>query len=145
MQWKSLPLKKLRIMNFFSRFKSARDIAKDAIVEIPWHVLSTMETLDKIVEKSKETPVLIFKHSTRCGISRAVLRIFERNYKIDEGDLKLYFLDLLQNRDISNEIAARFKVHHESPQIVIIKDGKSIYNASHHSIDAEKVAKIIAA
>lgn len=130
-------------MNFFSRLKSARDIAKEAIVEIPWHVLSSEEMLDTVVEESEKTPVLIFKHSTRCGISRAVLKIFERNYKLKESQLKLYFLDLLQNRSISNEIAQRFNVQHESPQILIIKNGTSVYNASHHSIDAAEVAKIV--
>ncbi|HZW78566.1 MAG TPA: bacillithiol system redox-active protein YtxJ [Flavobacteriaceae bacterium] len=130
-------------MSFFSKFKSARDIAKEAIVEIPWHIISDERMLDEIIEESEKVPVLIFKHSTRCGISRAVLKIFERNYKLNEDQLKLYFLDLLQYRDISNRIASRFGVQHESPQILIIKGGKSIYDTSHHSIDADEVAKIV--
>lgn len=130
-------------MSFFSKFKSARDIAKEAIVEIPWHIISDERMLDEIIEESEKVPVLIFKHSTRCGISRAVLKIFERNYKLNEDQLKLYFLDLLQYRDISNRIAGRFGVQHESPQILIIKGGKSIYDTSHHSIDADEVAKIV--
>jgi bacillithiol system protein YtxJ len=87
--------------------------------------------------------VAIFKHSTRCGISRAVLKMFEKNYSLNDEQLKLYFLDLLQNRAISNEIAARFKVQHESPQIIVIKDGVVVHHDSHHSIEAEHLQKFI--
>lgn len=89
-------------------FKSPRDIAKEEIVEVPWHVLAQMDQLDALVEESKNKPVAIFKHSTRCGISRGVLKMFERNYTLNDEQLKLYFLDLLKNREISNEIASRF-------------------------------------
>lgn len=123
-------------MGFFDKFKSAPDLAKEEIVETPWHVLGKMEQLDELVEQSKTKPVAIFKHSTRCGISRGVLKMFEKNYKLNDDQLKLYFLDLLQNRDISNEIAARFKVPHESPQMIVIKNGIVVHNDSHHSIEA---------
>lgn len=130
-------------MGFFDKFKSPRDIAKEAIVEVPWHVLGEMDQLDTIVEESKSRPVAIFKHSTRCGISRGVLKIFERNYNLTDDKLKLYFLDLLSNRDISNEIAARFKVHHESPQIIVVKDGQVVHHDSHHSIEAADLEKFV--
>ena len=108
-------------MGFLDLFKKTeRDIAKEEIVETPWHVLSTLDQLDEIVKESKSQPVAIFKHSTRCGISRMVLKQFESNYDLNDKQLKLYFLDLLQNRDISNEIAARFKVPHESPQMICL-------------------------
>ncbi|PVW13533.1 bacillithiol system redox-active protein YtxJ [Marixanthomonas spongiae] len=123
--------------------KSERDIAKEEIVEIPWHMLSKMEQLDEIVEESKKQAVAIFKHSTRCGISRMVLKQFEKEYDLNENQLKLYFLDLLQNRDISTEIANRFKVHHESPQLIVLKGGKVVYHDSHQGIDANHLKTLV--
>ena len=130
-------------MGFLDLFKKTeRDIAKEEIVETPWHVLSTTEQLEEIIEESKNKPVAVFKHSTRCGISRMVLKQFEKNYDLDDNQLKLYFLDLLQNRDISNEIAARFKVHHESPQMIVLKDGEVIHHDSHQGIDANHLKSL---
>jgi bacillithiol system protein YtxJ len=130
-------------MGFFDKFKSPRDLAKEEIVEVPWHVLGTMEQLDELVEESKIKPVAIFKHSTRCGISRGVLKLFEKNYKLTDEQLKLYYLDLLQNREISNEIAMRFKVHHESPQMLVIKNGEVVHHDSHHAIEASHLERYI--
>lgn len=130
-------------MGFFDKLKSQREIVKEEIVEVPWNMLNSIEQLDTIVEESKEKPVAIFKHSTKCGISRGVLKIFERNYSLPENQVKLYFLDLLQHRDISNEIASRFKVQHESPQMIIIKDGVVVSHDSHHSIEPASLNKFI--
>lgn len=130
-------------MGFFDKFKSTRDIAKEEIIEVPWHILGKMEQLDEIMEESKTRPVAIFKHSTRCGISRGVLKMFEKNYTLSDNQVMLCFLDLIQNRDISNEIAARFKVHHESPQFIVIKNGVVVHHDSHHSIEAAHLEKFI--
>ncbi|PHR12276.1 MAG: cytosolic protein [Aequorivita sp.] len=130
-------------MGFFDKFKSQREIAKEELVEVPWHVLGSVDQLDEIVEQSKNKPVAIFKHSTRCGISRGVLKLFEKNYNLTDEQLKLYYLDLLQNRDISNEIAARFKVQHESPQMIVIKNGAVVHHDSHHSIEASHLERYI--
>jgi bacillithiol system protein YtxJ len=124
-------------------FKSPRDITKEEIVEVPWHLLAQMDQLDALVEESKNKPVAIFKHSTRCGISRGVLKMFERNYTLNDDQLNLYFLDLLQNREISNEIAARFGIQHESPQLLVIKDGKVVHHHSHHAIDAAHLTQFV--
>ncbi len=130
-------------MGFLDIFKTPRDIVKENMVEIPWHVLGQMEQLDQIAEESKSQPVAIFKHSTRCGISRGVLKLFEKDYNLTNDQLKLYFLDLLAHRDISNEIAARFKVQHESPQLIVIKDGVVVHRDSHHSIQAGHLEKFL--
>lgn len=130
-------------MGLFDIFKAPRDIAKEEIVEIPWHVLAKMDQLDEIVEQSKTMPVAIFKHSTRCGISRGVLKLLEKNYNLTDEQLKLYYLDLLQHRDISNEIAARFKVQHESPQMIVIKNGVVVHHDSHHAIEASHLEKFV--
>ncbi len=102
-----------------------------------WNALTQIAQLDEIVEESASTPVVIFKHSTRCSISRMALKNFEREYNLDESEVAPYFLDLLQHRDISNEIAQKFQVIHQSPQLILIKNGKSVYDVSHSEIDAE--------
>ena len=106
-----------------------------------WNDLTELKQLDTIVKESAETPILIFKHSTRCPVSRMALRNFGQEYDIEEGKLKLYYLDLLEHRDISNEIATRFSVYHQSPQVILIKDGKAVFDSSHHEIDATTVQK----
>ncbi len=128
-------------MGFFDKFKSERDIAKEEISKVPWQQLTEMQTLDEITARSKEKPVAILKHSTRCGISRMVLRQFEQEYDLKEGEVELYFLDLLSYRDISNKIASKFNVPHESPQLIIIRDGKAVYTASHNEISANSLKK----
>lgn len=102
-----------------------------------WNALTDLKQLDAIVDESAEKPVVIFKHSTRCSISRMALKNFEREYNLGESDVAPYFLDLLEHRDISNEIAQKFQVIHQSPQLLLIKNGKSVYDASHSEIDAE--------
>lgn len=125
-------------------FKSSQDISKEGIVEVPWHPLTRLEQLDEIVKLSEKKTVVIFKHSTRCGISRMVLRSFEKEFEDEpEGAFRLYFLDLLSNRDISDEIAGRFDVRHESPQMLVIKDGKVVHHDSHHSIKAATLAEFV--
>lgn len=101
-----------------------------------WNEIQSSEDLEAAIEASKLGKVVIFKHSTRCMISKTVLRNFERQIESETLDLpKLYYLDLLNHRDISNEIAQKFSVVHQSPQIVVIENGQVIHHASHDNID----------
>lgn len=126
-------------MGLLDMFKSQRDIAKDEIKEVSWIALEREEQLEEISEISKNTPVLIFKHSTTCGISRMSLKQFEKEYDVEKKNMEPYFLDLKKYRSISDAVASRFDVRHESPQVLVIKDGKAVYNESHGSITAEAV------
>src|ERR1700756_2193887 len=100
-----------------------------------WNKLENISQLAFIDEESLNKKVLIFKHSTRCSISSAALNRLERNWKEDNSHkIKPYYLDLLNHRDISNEIAARYKVIHQSPQVLIIYNGNCIYHASQFDI-----------
>lgn len=83
--------------------------------------------------------VLIFKHSTRCGVSRHVLNTLVRNWKLNEKDVPVYFLDLLKYRSLSNRIAEFFKIQHESPQLLFIKNGTCTGNASHNDASIESI------
>jgi len=97
-----------------------------------WINLTTMSELDKIKEDSYQNPQFIFKHSTRCSISKMVLSRFEStNYS---ASLSVYLLDLLNYRDLSNQIADDFNVKHESPQLLVIKNGECYKHSSHTSI-----------
>lgn len=107
-----------------------------SVSKLNWIMLTDLGQLNEIIDSSHEKPVLIFKHSTRCSISRFALKQFENEYDLDDK-ITLYFLDLLNHRDISNEIASRFEVEHQSPQVLLIKEGKCIFNASHSSIDVQ--------
>ena len=96
--------------------------------------LEIMDTLKEIEIKSQLKPVLIFKHSTRCGISSMIWRRFKSAVRQYEGRMDFYYLDLLSFRDISNEIANRYDIAHQSPQLIVIKNGVAVANASHYDI-----------
>jgi len=131
-------------MGFFDKiFNSEKNTNKAEIKTVPWNQLTEMETLDELVEISNNQTVAILKHSTSCGISRMVLRQFEQSYDLKDDQIKLYFLDLLAYRDISNKIASRFNVPHQSPQLLVIVDGKVVFDASHSSIQSEKLNEFV--
>ena len=123
-------------MGVFSNIFSGSENQDNSNMKINWISLQDLGQLNQIMTVSNEKPVVIFKHSTRCSVSRMALKQFENEYSIGDS-VDIYFLDLLEHRAISNEIAARFNVVHQSPQLLLIKDGKSVYNVSHSDIDAE--------
>ncbi|TRW23411.1 bacillithiol system redox-active protein YtxJ [Flavobacterium zepuense] len=126
-------------MSLFSNIFRNSDSKDTPSASIVWNDLTDIQQLDAIATESAETPVIIFKHSTRCSVSRMALKNFEREYAIDIDTAKPYFLDLLEHRDISNEIASRFGVVHQSPQLILIKNGEAVYTTSHSDIDAAEV------
>ena len=105
---------------------------------INWIQLEDLGQINEIITLSEEMPVIIFKHSTRCSISRMALKNFENEYDLGEN-VAAYFLDLISFREVSNEIASRFNVVHQSPQLLLIVGGKSVYDVSHSSIDAQEL------
>jgi bacillithiol system protein YtxJ len=107
--------------------------------KVNWVPLTDLGQLNEISQLSNEKPVVIFKHSTRCSISRMALKQFENEYDLSDIQVTTYFLDLIAFRDISNEIASRFNVVHQSPQLLLIVGGKSVYDVSHSAIDAEEL------
>ncbi|RFZ91871.1 bacillithiol system redox-active protein YtxJ [Mucilaginibacter conchicola] len=107
-----------------------------------WTKLETADQLDNI--KNNQGYSLIFKHSTRCSISMMAKRRFEMDWESLPADMPVYFLDLIQHRDISNKIAQDFLVHHESPQMLVIKDGECILDQSHGSISVDEAMSVMA-
>ena len=110
---------------------------------LPWIPLTTKEQLDTIVERSQTKPQLIFKHSTRCGISRMVINSFKEQYNFTENDFDLYYLDLLSFREVSNEVSYKFQVLHESPQLLVVKNGEVLVHASHGAINGVDLASLV--
>ena len=109
-----------------------------------WNALEELNQLPDLIKESNEKKILIFKHSTRCSISRAALDRLERNWDDTEIDeVKPYFLDLLANRSLSNTIAEQFNVEHQSPQVLIISQGKSVFDRSHFDIDFKNLKSVL--
>ena len=128
-------------MSFFKNMFGTKEENK-SVSKVGWIQLTDLGQLNEIVDSSTDKVVVIFKHSTRCSISRMVLKQFENEFDLQDKVVP-YFLDLLEHRDISNEIATRFEVQHQSPQLIVIKDRKAVYNASHESIDAVKLEQFV--
>jgi bacillithiol system protein YtxJ len=102
-----------------------------------WIHLTDEEQLKQIISKSQLRPQVIFKHSTRCSISAVAL---QRLQKVSQpSDIDFHFLDLLAYRGLSNKIAETFMVNHESPQVLVIRDGSCVFDESHLSISMNEI------
>lgn len=99
-----------------------------------WIRIEGPENIKQAKDESYNRKTIIFKHSTRCGISSRVLSQFEKEIAAQQPNVGLYYLDLLAYRDLSNSIATEFGITHQSPQILVLENGKIIHHASHSSI-----------
>lgn len=105
-----------------------------------WNKLTNAAQIQEIKALSVTKPVLIFKHSTRCSVSSMSLDRLMRNWKTaDEDKVVPYFLDLIANRSLSNQIEEEFNIPHESPQVILIKNGQSVYDTSHYGISYPEI------
>ena len=107
-----------------------------------WNKLNSEEQIDQLITDSAEKPVLLFKHSTSCSISRMALDRLLRNWKTEDSDIITpYYLDLIAFRSLSNLVAERFGIPHESPQVLLIEKGKVTYHESHYGISYAEIMK----
>ncbi len=106
-----------------------------------WITLNSLDQLNSI--KADEGYSVIFKHSTRCSISMMAKKRVDLDLDDLPSTVKPYFLDLIANREISNQIAELFQVHHESPQLLLIKDGECILDQSHGEISIDETLEVI--
>lgn len=127
---------------FDKMFRSERDVAKEEIERIPWVNITEQQDIEDLKKRSFEKPVVIFKYSTRCGISRITLRKFENDLP-ENLDVDFYFMDLVKYRSLSNEIAESFKVRHESPQLIVLKEAIVQHHSSHQDINAKQLPDYI--
>ncbi len=109
---------------------------------MPWLPLTTIDQLDAIADQSKTKTQLIFKHSTRCGISRMVMNQFVSAYDVDVN-ADLHYLDLLNYRDVSNEVGFKFQVMHQSPQLLVLRNGVVVAHDSHGAINEMNLERFV--
>lgn len=103
--------------------------------------LSTPDQFDALLAASADHPVVIFKHSPTCGTSAMA---YDELSDLLEGDgADVHLLDVLRSRPLSQAVAARLGVRHESPQVLILKDGAVRWQGSHYRVTADAVRKAL--
>jgi len=125
---------KVNKMGLFTGLFGGNQSEKKEEKVLPWIPLNSLEQLPQIEKASKSKLQVIFKHSTTCGISRMVINMFKDQYGFTEADADLYYLDIHNYRQISNEVGYKFQVMHQSPQLLLIKNGVMVAHASHGAI-----------
>ncbi|MBO9691201.1 bacillithiol system redox-active protein YtxJ [Chryseobacterium sp.] len=124
-------------MSFFDKIFGGKNETPDQ--KSFWKKIESEEDLAKAMEESFQNKIAIFKHSTSCFISRTVLKNFEKEIESSDQPIHVYYLDLLAHRPISNKIAADLEIRHESPQLIVIENGKPVSNASHQDISLSQI------
>ena len=94
-------------------------------------------TLDNLINDSKQKPVIVFKHSNACSISSRAYR------EMEKVDSQVNILEVQSAREISRELANLTGIRHETPQVIVLRDGKAVWNASHFGVTAEDVKKAV--
>lgn len=103
--------------------------------------ITSNDTLNNLIELSNNSPIVVFKHSNRCSVSRWVWNDFQRaNFP---AEVKIFLLNVIEQRHLSNQLAEHFEIRHESPQVLLIQNGKCIYHDSHQGIDATKMQSLL--
>ncbi|WP_296313821.1 bacillithiol system redox-active protein YtxJ [Winogradskyella sp. UBA3174] len=128
-------------MGIFNKMFSGSSEPKEEKV-LPWIALNDVSQLENIKEKSESKTQFVFKHSTTCGISRMVMKQFVAAYDLN-NNADLHYLDLLSYRDVSNEVGYKFQVMHQSPQLLVIKNGVVVAHDSHGAINEMDLNKFI--
>ncbi|GGE42943.1 bacillithiol system redox-active protein YtxJ [Psychroflexus planctonicus] len=124
-------------MGLFKNLFSSNNESKEQPQNKPnldWYKLTKVEQLDNLKQISNEKLVVIFKHSTRCGISRMVWNQFQAGADFPKEQVELFYLDLLSYRDVSDAITQDFQVLHQSPQLILLQHEEVVHHASHSAI-----------
>jgi bacillithiol system protein YtxJ len=111
---------------------------------IKWNALTSIVEVNDLVEQSHQQPCLIFKHSTRCSISSFAKSRLENDWNLPEQDIQPFYLDLINHRAVSNFVADHFAIDHESPQVLLIKNGVCVYHTSHLDISVNGIQQELA-
>ncbi|HMN89923.1 MAG TPA: bacillithiol system redox-active protein YtxJ [Saprospiraceae bacterium] len=104
-----------------------------------WIALENSEQLAQIHQISQHKACIIFKHSSRCAVSSVAKHRLESDWRLDAEIVQAYFLDVIRHRDVSNQVADQFQVWHESPQVLLIRQGTCVYDTSHLDITMEEL------
>ena len=111
------------------------------LVSMNWKHLTSIVDLDTAIASSENGTVVLFKHSTRCSISRMALKMIESDWDDSLEGVEAYFLNLLDHIDISAAISEKLGIEHQSPQMLILQSGTSVFHANHSSINVADVKK----
>ena len=122
-------------MGFMDQFRQAQTEG----IPDSWQFLAEADQLTQLLEHSYHKPQVIFKHSTRCGISSMAKHMLEQDWDFSQEDLDMYFLDLIAHRAISNAVADQLGVVHQSPQLIVVYQGKAVFDTSHHAISGGRL------
>jgi len=107
--------------------------------------VETSDDLDALFRESGRRPVFLFKHSTRCGSSAAAWRDFESFVSSHEAeDAAWAFVEIPAQRELSEEIGRRTGIRHESPQVLLLRDGRAAWHASRWRISVATLERALA-
>ena len=129
-------------MGLFNKILGGK-VKEEKETNINWIPLNSLEQIKTIKELSKSETILVFKHSIRCGISSMVIKRFENLFDSSMNNIKVYYLDLLNFRAISDEVGYSFQVQHQSPQLLIIRNEVAVLNVSHYDITTVNIQKYL--
>lgn len=104
-----------------------------------WVETTDIEAIERIIHRSNRTPQFIYKHSTQCGVSSHAYRELSKVTNDLKPHVEINYVDVIKNRDVSNEIAKRLDVKHESPQLLLVQSNKVVWNVTHYDIEAEAI------
>lgn len=104
-----------------------------------WKTITNETDLEQIVELSKSTTCLIYKHSTRCTMSEMMKFVLEDEWDFEEGEIQPFYLDILAHKSLAKKIADDFQVYHQSPQVLLIQNGECTYDEDHRDISVEEI------
>lgn len=127
---------------FGNFFQGGEKKEEQSFGEENWNQLTSVNQLDALLANTNESTYVFFKHSSRCGISRMVWNQVRFLGKDKPEDVKLFYLDLIAYRDVSNAIAERLGVYHQSPQLIVLQNNEVVYEASHSAIENELVKEL---
>tara|TARA_B110001469_G_scaffold4540_1_gene4848 strand:- start:179 stop:574 length:396 start_codon:yes stop_codon:yes gene_type:complete len=130
------------LMGLFNKILGGK-VKEEKETNINWIPLNSLEQIKTIKELSKSETILVFKHSTRCGISSMVIKRFENLFDSSMNNIKVYYLDLLNFRAISDEVGYSFQAQHQSPQLLIIRNEVAVLNVSHYDITTVNIQKYL--
>lgn len=129
-------------------FKSQRDIAKEELSAHPnglrWITLESEDQLEEIIKDSHQTTQVVFKHSTKCPISKGRKEHLEKEFSIPENNASVYYLDVITHRPVSLAIADKWNIEHQSPQLLVLQNGKVVTHTSHEDITTTVVEDWVA-
>ena len=129
-------------MGLFNKILGSK-VKEEKETNVNWIPLNSLEQIKTIKELSKSETILVFKHSTRCSISSMVIKRFENLFDSSMNNIKVYYLDLLNFRAISDEVGYSFQVQHQSPQLLIIRNEVAVLNVSHYDITTVNIQKYL--